>query len=267
MELLHGYPVIGDDFRVDPNLDGEKGTGYIERDYASYPLGGLKCAKMYSGSRYSLVEIKERIKEKNANKSWLSDKADRVGSKVKNQSSSSYCWIHAPVRAMELAYIKQGGKVFTLSAFWPGARIKKGQNQGGSGIVGVEYLNEHGTCIESMCPPLDEAGNAAFRVDKDPDHEANALNHQIVTWDDIDPNDKLAIWSAIVDDCAVTVGIPAWGHEVALTFLVLEGDTIREGFDNSWKYTWGNNGRGVLSGNKQRFDEAGRVGVLEPAAA
>lgn len=267
MEILNGYPVIGDDYRVDPNLDGEFGTGYEERDYASYPLGGLKCARMYEGPRYDLATIKERTREKTAKKQWISDRCDLVGSKVKNQSSSSYCWIHAPVRAMECKYILMGGKVFVLSAFWPGARIKNGRNQGGSGIVGVKYLAEHGTCVESMCPPLSEAGNAAFRPDRDPAHEANAAMHQIVTWDDFDPSDKLAIWSAIIDDHAVTVGIPAWGHEVCLTFLVLDGDTVREGFDNSWKYTWGNNGRGVLSGNKQRFDEAGRVGVMEPAAA
>ena len=35
-------------------------------------------------------------------KNWLTDIADRVGSIVKNQKQSSYCWIHAPVRAMEL---------------------------------------------------------------------------------------------------------------------------------------------------------------------
>lgn len=260
MEILNGFPVIDDTFRVDPNLDGEHGRGYIDRDYLAYPLGGQGFSRAFSQHRYTLDEIIERIKEKTANKSWMTDKCDRVGSKVKNQSRSNYCWKHAPIRGAEIKYVIMGGEVKTLSAFWGAARIKNGRNQGGWGIQAAEYMAKYGAPLESLHPPMD------FSVDRNPETEANAARHQLVTWDDIEPSDKLTIWSSVVDDHAVTVGIPAWGHEVCLTFLVLEGNTIREGFDNSWGTSWGNNGRGVLKGNMQRFSEAGRIGVMEPAA-
>lgn len=260
MEMLNGFPVIDDTFRVDPTLDGEHGRGYIDRDYQEDPLGGLGFAKAFSLHAYTMAELIERIKEKTANKSWMSDKCDSVGSKVKNQSNSNYCWNHAPVRGAEIKYVMMGGQVKTLSAFWGAARIKGGRNQGGWGIQAVKYLHEYGVPLEEFHKPMD------FSVDRSLETEANAKQHQVVTWDDIDPSDKLTIWSAVVDDHPITVGIPAWGHEVCLTFLTLDGSTIREGIDNSWNTTWGNNGRGVLKGNMQRFSEAGRIGVLEPSA-
>lgn len=255
---INGFPIVDD---AKPAVVDGYGTGYQPRDYASIALNSLKCTRASTVARLSEQEIKELIAEKTAKKSWITDHADRVGSKVKNQSSSSYCWIHAPVRGMELFLVHAGETPLTLSAFYAGSRIKNGRNQGGSGITGVKWLHEHGTCVEEMWPPMQ------FRGRVTPEIEANAELHQITVYEEFDPDDYQMIWSSIVQDQPVTVGIPAWGHEVLLTFLTLDGNSINEGFDNSWGTGYGKNGRGVLSGRMRRFDEAGRIAAMESSAS
>lgn len=257
--MSHNFHVLDDSYRFDPNLDG--GTGYEPRDFAEYPMNPFEFCAAPTFKALSLKELVEIAKEKKAKRERIIDKCDAAGSKVKNQGRSSYCWVHAPVRGMEIRYIIQGGKPKVLSAFWAGARIKNGRNQGGSGITAVKYLHDHGTCLESMHKPGD------FSVDRNPEHEANAAKHQIVSYYDIDPSDRLLIATAVlVYERTVTVGIPKWTHEVDITFYepTPDGNDIDPGIDNSWDVTYGDNGRGILRGGYQRFDEAGVIGDLEP---
>lgn len=259
-----GFPIIDDDHAI--AFRNDKGTGYTGRDLTAYPRGSLKCHRA-PGPKLDLATIKEMVKEKTAKKTWVSDLCDRVGSHVKNQQSSSYCWIHAPTRGMECQLVAQGskradGSPFVLSAFaaaWP---IKHGSNQGGSGIEGIDKsLAAGGTCTEEIWPSM------AFRHAVTPEVTANSALHVIEAWEDLDPSDYLQIWTNIVLNKPVTVGIPAWGHEVLLTFLVLNADgSISEGFDNSWGTDWGKNGRGVLAGAKRRFDEAGSIAAIRCSA-
>jgi hypothetical protein len=257
MSQIQGHYVVDDTFKTPDGGAGEYGTGYDPRDYASYPICGLKCARPYSGPRLSKQEIQERIAEKTANKTWIRDQCDRVGSKVKNQSRSSYCWIHAPTRGMECKRVAMGNKFDPLAAFYAGSMIKNGWDQGGSGIVGVEWLATHGTCLESMWEPM------KFRGINTPEIIANAAKHQILIWEDMDAGDHDAIASSVIFDDPVTVGIPAWGHEVLITYLVWNAGTYTFGIDNSWSPDWGDNGRGLLTGRYSRFDEAGRIGSME----
>lgn len=162
---------------------------------------------------------------------------------------------------MEIKYVLQGGKALTLSAFYGAARIKNGRNQGGSGIVAAEFANKYGVPLESFHPPKD------WSVNKSPEAAANASLHQLKEWEDLDPDDKPLIWTYLCLDHPITVGIPAWGHEVTLSFLRVEDGRIKEGFDNSWGTGYGVNGRGVLSGRMQDFDEAGVIISVEPAKA
>lgn len=261
--MSHKFHVLDDSYRFDPNLD-DFGTGYESRDYDEYPMNGFEFCAAPTFKALSLKELVEIAKEKKAKKTRIIDKCDAAGLKVKNQSRSSYCWIHAPVHGQEIRYVLQGGKLKVLSAFWAGARIKNGRNQGGSGITGVKFLHDNGTCLEEMHKPMD------FSVDRNPEHEANAKLHQITTWNDLDPQDRLLIaTSVLVYERPVTVGIPAWSHEVAITFYepTASGDDIDEGIDNSWGTSYGDNGRGILKGRYKRFDEAGSIGDLEPASA
>lgn len=261
-EYCQGFLVVDDSYG---KVDAEHGTGYTGRNYDEHPMHGLGPASANMGE--PLISEKDLrdywIPTKTREKSWPSDHCDRVGSIVKNQANSNYCWIHAPVRGMEVHYVLMGGKKFTLSAFYPGAQIKGGRNQGGSGIVGVEWLVKNGTCVEDFHPPMD----FSYR---NPSEEKvkNALLHQITSYVECDPRNHQEIWTRLCYNKPVTVGIPDWGHEVLLTFMIWDSAAgPLFGFDNSWDRTWGTNGRGVLRGRKSIFDEAGSIESVEASAS
>lgn len=255
---IQGYELIDDSFRVD-STDGSKGTGYKPRDWDQYPLASLKCSRRMSKPLIPRSEWKERIEEKTRKKTWVKDLCDRKGSRVKDQSSSSYCWIHAPVRGIECRRVLQGDRPLTLSAFYAGSDIKDGRNEGGSGITGVEWLAEHGTPVESMWEPM------KFRGERTDAMVRNSAKHKILTYEDLQPRVEDEYVTAILNDDPVTVGIPAWGHEVLITFLVWDDGEVLPGIDNSWGDTWGTNGRGVLKGRMKIFDEAGVIASVMPS--
>lgn len=251
------YPVIDDSYNHVPI---GQGTGYTGRDLQAYPLAQGHCTRAFTGARYKDSDFQSIIAEKTAKRTWIKDKCDDAGLTVKNQRSSSYCWIHAPVHGMEVNYILQGGIKLVLSAFYPGSRIKNGRNQGGSGIEGAQWLAKNGTCKEEFWAPMKFSGSVT------PEIQNSASLHKIVMWEDLDPRDMNAIFSNVCNDIPVTVGIPAWSHEVLITFLVWKGGKVVPGIDNSWDTTWGDNGRGLLEGAYARFDEAGSIANTTPAA-
>ena len=251
--MIQGFPVIDED----TSRLHFGATGYEGRDTSAYPRSSLKCCKEGDGQRYPKSSYEAMIAAKTAAKSWIRDKLDRCGLPVKDQMSSNYCWGHAPVRGVEAVIAKQGGKLESLSAFDVCTAIKDGRNHGGSGIEAVEWIAENGVCLEKYHKPMD------FSVGRSAEAREDAMRRQIVVYEDMDPDDKDLIIAKLLDDKAVTVGIPAWGHEVLLTFLVWENAEPLFGFDNSWGRTWGTNGRGVLRGRMSNFDEAGSIEVVE----
>ncbi len=257
MPNYDGFDVFDDTFRIDPNLD--QGTGYIGRDLIEAPLNSEPLCQVQAIQSYTQNELLEIIAEKTAKKTWIRDKCDRVGSKVKSQSRSNFCWNHAPVRGLECLYVMQGGAAHTLSAFWGAAIIKNGRNQGGYGLQAVKFMVENGVPLESYHPPMD------FSVDRRPEVVANAKLHQIVGWEDVDPDDQYAIFTRIALDMPVTLGIPSMGHEMLGTFLVVINGRIYIGCDNSWGVSDGVNGRRVCTGRNANYSEAGCIISTEPS--
>ena len=261
MKFSNGFPIADEGSPV----PAEHGRGYELRDFDAHPLYCMGKPK----SETELIdpkEFKDRIAHKTEQLNWVRDICDRQGSKVKNQQNSSYCWIHAPVRAMEVHYAVANNRFQQpLSAFKAGADIKDGRNQGGSGIVGAQYLAKYGTCSEALHPPMD------FSTRITPEQQANSELHKIVEWGEHDTDDFLGCLHAIISDSlnniCNTVGIPAWSHEIlAGTFLVWDPQQfgwcfggVGIGGDNSWGTTYGNMGRFLLSKNYCRLDECGAI--------
>jgi hypothetical protein len=228
--------------------------------------GKLKCSRPFSVPVIPTTSMKDLILQKDQNKTWLTDLCDQMGVTVKDQDGSSYCWIHAPTHGMEVCYCQQGVKL-VLSAFYPGAQIKNGRNQGGSGVEGGEWLSEHGTCIEKFHAPDD------FSTRTTPELLADAQLHKIIASEEPDSGDHASIISAVLSNVGVSVGIPAWSHEVLIVRIKYQpGARTIPGFpdfvyviDNSWSTGWGSNGRGALSAVYSRFDEAFCVREASPA--
>jgi C1A family cysteine protease len=262
MKTIDGLPVVDEAYARPAELR-DHGTGYVERDYQAFPLNGLKCAQAPTIKRLTDKEIDEAAKDKTTNKSWMCDIADRAGLPPKDQKSSSYCWGHAPVHGMELAIVETGAPVKILSSFYPCSQIKHGRNEGGSGIQDVKWCAENGTCVEAMWPPMQFKGVAT------PEIVQNASLHRITTYEEFEPDDHQLIRSSLVQNQAVTVGIPRWQHEIILVGLAWDDAKKRWVYKgrNSWGSSYGVNGYFILSDAYSKFDEAGRVAAIENSVA
>jgi hypothetical protein len=202
MKLWNALPVIDDDF---PVTHHEFGTGYSGRDYSEYPLNGQSFNRAPSVARLTEQEIVELVIEKIAKRSFIVDICDAAGLKPKNQKQSSYCWIHGPTGAMDMQRVFAGHThpIIYHSAFYAGSQIKHGANQGGSGVQGVKWLVEHGTCREDLWPPMQFKGTVTDEI------KADAAKRQITICEEFEPGDHLGINSSIVQDQPITVGVPA----------------------------------------------------------
>lgn len=254
-QYIAGHAVV--DGSVPPGF----GRGYIPRDKQAYPLGCLKFAKSAPAIKEMTdAEIMEAIAAKTAAKSWITDHFDRLGIIVKNQQNSNYCHAHAAVRCCEAVYVFSGGLHVPLSAFDVGAGVTGGRNAGGSGVEDVQWIAKNGVCTEALHKPMD------FSANRSAAQSANAALHKVEACDDLDPSAHRLIASYICNDISVTVGIPAWSHEVEIAYLVADGGTWYFGIENSWgPNNYGVNGRGLLKGVYSEFDEAMAVRLMTPA--
>ena len=251
------YPLIDDTYRQN-HLDGTR--GYMPRDWKSIPLGSLKCAPRLSLPLIDMAEVPQRIADKTAAKTWISDICDLAGLPVKNQQQTNFCWANAPTHCVEIDRVMQGQPVLVLSAASVACQINGFRNEGGSGTDAVQWISKSGVCTDALWP------NAAIsRQYQTPTATADATNHIITQFFDLDSSNDQEIITCLLNDIPVSVGIPAWGHEVTLTFLTWDS-TFHYGFDNSWGTSYGNNGRGVLSRSYSRFDEAIAPGVVTPSS-
>lgn len=256
------YPVV-DEAHSPPGGTDEHGCGYEERDYKAWPLNGQVYNREPGVARMTDKEIRDCIEHKTNEKSWPIDLMDRAGLPRKNQKSSSYCHVHAPVHIMEALIVIAGAEKKILSAFYAGSQITGGRNVGGSGVRDVKWLVENGTCVESMWEPM------KFKGENTPEIKANAKLHQITLTEEFEPKDHQLIQSSICQNQMVTVGATNWSHEIPIVKLVWDEakKKVRYVIANSWGSDWGVNGCGVLSDSYSKFDEVMRIAAVEQSVA
>lgn len=229
----------------------ESATGHERRDWERVPYGSLPGAHKFDLPRMTERDILEMIREKDAKKAWVTHLCDRVGSRVKNQQRTNYCWINGPVRCIEVRRVAQGLPYVELSPASVGSLVTNYRNIGGWGGRGLKMMTEIGVAPADVWP--------CNAIDPKYDNQASreARKRFIVTkWMEFEPGDKLAVYTAIVNDFPASLGIPAWGHEVAGTRLAADRGRIVAIVDNSWGTDWGDNGRGTLTGRYADFDDA-----------
>lgn len=230
---------------------GDRLRGYEARDWSATPYGALKGATSFDLPRMAVKDILEAIKEKDAKKAWMKDICDRYRSPVKDQNGTNYCWINAVVRGIEVRRAMQGLPYVSLSPASVGGPIKGYRNQGGWGGEGLEYITENG-----VAPTADWPDNAISRSYDNAQSQASRKRFICTKFVEMEAGDDEAVWTCIVNDLPVALGIPAWGHEICGTFLVANAGKIIVGIDNSWGTDWGDNGRGLLTGRYATFDDA-----------
>lgn len=258
--MFGGYStVIDDDTPIDAAyVEGDgMGKGYIPRDWQAEPYGSV-AEPLPSSFLIPPSEFADRIRERQKQKAGLVEMANRIGLGVLNQGQTNYCWANGVVRCLELMDAKEGGSVTRLSPASVAAPVTNYRNVGGWGSQAHKYIRENGVAPQSTWPP-----NAIDRRYFDASREARR-NHGIVEWFEVPARDINVIISLVLQDIPVAVAYNYWRHLVCATDAVMEGNSIGLVIDNSWSEGWGDNGRGVLVGNRAIPDEACCVRVAIP---
>ena len=187
----------------------------------------------------------EIIKEQERKQARISDLVNYYKIPPKNQGRLNYCWIYAPVHAMELLRVRQGYAYKPLAAAQVGACIKRGRNVGGWGMEGVRWIGEHGIAAESDYGSRPEilGGYSSSAM------MAAAAAHRLTEWVECRPKSIDQMVSMLLRGYAGAIGLDWWHHEVtACEAIWLDGD-IAIRIRNQWP-GWGSNGFGILRGSK-----------------
>ena len=195
------------------------------------------------------------IQEMEERKTRTSDLVKQAGLQCKNQQSTSYCWINAPVYCQEVKRVVQNQSLVVLSPASAGAQIKNFRNVGGWGREGLEWLVEHGCCPVENWP-----ANAIDRRYATEENKALALKYRVDEWYELQPRNLDEHVSALLRRIPCAVGLNYWGHEVSDEDAIWLDGEIAIRFRNSWGMVWGSEGYGVRQGNKRFADD-----IVDPA--
>lgn len=196
-------------------------------------------------------EWQGRIEEKEEQKSNVSNLLKSNGIKPKNQKQVPYCWIFCVTRAVEIRRFQTGAPFVSLSPASAGAQIKNFQEVGGWPKEGIEFVAEHGLVPSSLWDDT-----AIDRNLLTPEAKAEALKYRATEWMELKPRNKAQLVSCLLRNIPVAVGLNHWGHAVVCVDAVWLNGQVAVRFENSWDYSWGDEGYGVLAESKMLPDDA-----------
>ncbi len=190
-------------------------------------------------------EWQARIQEQQETQSRISDLVAHYKIPPKNQGSLNYCWIYAPVHAMELNRVRSGYPYQPLAAAQVGACIKRGRNSGGWGMEGVRWIGQHGIATEG-----DYGSSPAIQPSyASPAMMRAAARNKCTEWVECRPKVVPQLVSMLLRGYAVAIGLDWWRHEVTACEAIWLDGAIAIRIRNQWQ-GWGSNGFGILRGSK-----------------
>jgi hypothetical protein len=256
---LGSNPLIIDDGNATKFIDQWRQEGYsfgmTPRDYAAAPFGSASRPLYQYQYESDRNKLRDRIKRADDNKATPDDWRIAGEVDVLDQDQWGYCWFYATVGAMLTAYSMTGIKVPKLNPFPTAYRGKNGRNQGGWGEEALRYIDQFGVVEASLWP-----GHEAKMSNWDRQEvKENAALHKVTQSLELPQKNILALISVLTDPKwprPVVLGLSWWGHEVyGVRALAMEGGKFGVKFVNSWKYTWGEQGCGILTESKAAADE------------
>lgn len=194
------------------------------------------------------------IQEQEEQKSRISDLIRFHKLPHKDQATTNYCWINAPVHCLEIVRLQQNqngpnGKPVILSPASVGAKIKNYRNVGGWGKEGLEGIIKWG------CVPVDKW--PANAIDKKYDTAANrqeALKYRVIEWFECIPRNLDQMVSLLLRRKPGASGLNWWRHEVTYCDCLWLDGQIAIRARNSWA-NYGDFGFFVLQGSKMYADD------------
>lgn len=204
----------------------------------------------------------ERTKEREAKKGFPSHWFERGKVEILDQDRWGYCWIYGVGGAMQTAYAMQGIKAPHLNPFPTGYRGKNGRNVGGWAGEAIGYIEQYGMPTADAFPSH-STNQADFRSQKYLD---SAKKHKIAHFTELPRNSYDALVSHLLgpNPSPVTLGLTWWGHLIYATAVVVTGSTVGILIVNSWRKTWGNQGKAVLAESKATAAEQIAVRAVKP---
>lgn len=246
-------------------VNGEvKGRGGVPRDYSTHQLGCYASA--YAAVDMPLIPRSEwsaRIKEMAETRSRISDlrNVGNNGQRIPslNQGQSNFCWGHSTTQAIIMRRMAAGLPYVPLSAFAVACVIKNFRNEGGWGALSLDFISRRGVPSQQFWPQ----GSMA-RSNDNPETWANAALHKATeSWLDLGAAvyDRTLTFDQMMTLllCRVPVVIDLnwWSHSVlAIDPVEIEANSFGPRILNSWSDAWGENGTGVLQGQKGAPDGA-----------
>lgn len=236
--ILNQVPVVTE-FNEDKLGNGEKGR--MPRDWQSDPFGSPFAARSFRNIPRD--EWKDQVEARTKAGSLVSNFVRHKKIKPKNQKSIPYCWIFAPVQAVQVQRVLNGQPHVELSPASAGAQIKNFRKVGGWGLEAIKWIEKHGITPTAMWP--DTAVERRYLTDE---AKQAALQYRATEWEDLDRSDFDGLFTALLLGFVCPIGIDRWGHEVlCVDPVVLPNGQFGVLILNSWGESYGEGGFAVLT--------------------
>lgn len=194
--------------------------GHVDRDWKKNPFGSLDFARPYSRTTLDRRGLIERIKEKDANNSWMTDIIRQCKRPVLNQQNTNFCHSNAPTGAVMTKQCLMSGKWEELSAASVGAQVTNYTNTGNWGGNALKQIVKFGITTLKYWP-LNYWRTSQYWT---PEAKAEALKNQITDWEETEEGNFLQLATLVCADIPCFIGVPNWGHEVEVTQILYNED-------------------------------------------
>lgn len=208
-----------------------RATGYIPRDYKSFPLGSDTVhTKQWDGPLLSLQEAAELAKDN------VAKKLDPLSLCLKRnilptyQNGYGYCWAAAATQCLMIVLGKEGQPTVRLSHTAMAAKIKNYRDRGGNAFEAFPFMAEHGLPTIDLWPENE--------VDKSldtPEMRAQAKLRCAIEWFELPDNSDEHKWTAMANNFAIWSGYMNIGHAMCSARFELDNRGNPMSLDiNSW---------------------------------
>lgn len=212
---------------------------------------GVAAGSPFSIPTIPRTEWNDRIEEMTRTQSRITDLCKSVGLGIRSQARTNYCWIFAPVRAMEIQRVIQGQKPIELSPASAGAKITGYRNVGGWPTKGIQFLEQDGCATVQTWP--------ATAIDRryDTSQSNQERNrYKVDEWWELGRMNFDQLMTALLLHHPTAIALMWWRHAVcAVNPVVIGRNTFGVEIDNSWGASWSNGGRGIIEESKARADQ------------
>lgn len=208
-------------------------------------------------------EWSDRIKQKEASKSNLSDILLRAGIPSTDQNGYGYCWAFSTGGSIQALRAFNNQPYIPLNPCSIAATIKQGRDEGGWCGLSLRFAMEHGIAPMGTGPgqwpalsrkyqtlePACRETMAKFKVSEGWIDLTRADYDQVMTFDQVA--------SCLLSNIPCAVDFNWWGHSVMACDLVeVSANSFGIRIRNSWTDSYGNKGFAVLQGSKAIPDNA-----------